>query len=475
MGLSLPTADEAERSVLGAILLHPVSYTEVGDLLHESDFGHPAHNGIYDAMVALDRAGKPIDALTIAAEMKAADTLSRLNAVGGEQYLFELPSLVISVESVRFHAKMVMLRARRRRCASSLIELSNLARRDTISDEDYFEEQDRVIAQLLTLPMAGGPKDVRVVMREVIRELGEKYTRRMKGENVDIDGVPTGFDKLDWLLGGLQAKFYILAARPSMGKTAWVLNASANAAAKGFPVLGFSLEMGSKEMVGRMLSSDARVNGHNIMRADLTQRDWVQLTKSASNVAEYPMKLEDISGMTFDSIRSTARRWRMKHPKNEKGEYTQKALVWIDYLQLISGIGGDEDPRKSENRQQEITRVSRGLHDLVKELQCPVVALSQLNRGLENRDDKRPRMSDLRESGSLEQDADVIAFLYRDEVYSKDKCDSEDRGVAEFIVSKHRGGPTGVERLVWLDKYTRFENLARREPSLPPSRYGDDA
>jgi len=445
-----PHSQEAEESVVGGILLHSVAFNKVAELLTPDDFYHPALRAIYEAMMELERSGKPIDSITVVEQMKALETLDKLRAFNGPDFLIELMGKVVTVENIEFHARIVRGKATARRLISACSEIAARGYGEYGEVDEYIDAAEREIFEIAQRTGKKSFDPIKKILRETIAALGQRYERKQA-----ITGVPTTYARFDDMTAGLQpGDLVIIAARPSMGKTSFVMNAVANASVQfGIPALVFSLEMSKVSLGERLLCSQARVDSSKLRRGMLDQRDWVMITKAASDIAEAPIYIDDSGSPTLLEIRSKARRWR-SDPKIFKSP-DQLGMIVIDYLQLIQGRA-----TKDDNRQREISEISRGLKSLAKELNVPVVALSQLNRSLENREDKRPKMSDLRESGAIEQDADVICFIYRDEVYSKDKCKEEEKGVAEIIIAKQRNGPTGAVRLAFLNMYTRFENLA---------------
>jgi len=453
-GPTPPHSVEAEESCIGGILVHPKRFVDVAELVNPDDFYHPALRGIYEAMLALDHDQKPIDALTVAEQMRALETLDKLRAFNGTDYLTELMAKVVTVENIGYHARIVRGKATARRLVEACREIAAKGYGEYGDVETYVDEAERDFYAVTQRSLKTSFVKALPVLKATIHNLEERYTRKNA-----ITGVPTGFTKLDQMTAGLQrTDFVVIASRPSMGKTSFVMNIAMNAAfVHKVPVLVFSLEMSKELLMERLLCSQGRIDSTKLRSGFLETRDWVQITKSAEEIASSPLFFDDQGSPTVMEIRAKARRWKSQNlPPTEQGD--PLGMVVIDYMQLIQG-----PPSKGDiNRQREISEISRALKALAKELKLPVVALSQLNRALESRADKRPMMSDLRESGAIEQDADVIAFIYRDEVYSKDECKEEDKGVAEIIIGKQRNGPTGMFRLAFLDTYTKFENLSER-------------
>jgi replicative DNA helicase len=449
---TLPNSPEAEESVIGGILLHPMTFNRVAEFLHPDDFHHPALRAVYEAFTELERASRPIDTLTVVEQMKALETLDKLRAVNGPDYLVELQGKVISVENIEYHARLVSSKSAARRMVQACSSIAARGYGDYGDVDEYLDSAEHEIFQIAQRTQKSSFEPIKKVLKDTIGALAKRYERKQA-----ITGVPTTYHRFDEMTAGMQpGELIIIAARPSMGKTSFVMNAVQNAAVgHGVPALVFSLEMSKMALGERLLCSHARVDSAKLRRGMLDQRDWVLITKAASDIAEAPIHIDDSGSPSLLEIRAKCRRWRSDPKIFPPSKSEPLGLVVIDYLQLIQGRASRDD-----NRQREISEISRGLKALAKELAVPVVALSQLNRGLENREDKRPKMSDLRESGAIEQDADLICFIYRDEVYSKDQCKEEDKGVAEIIIGKQRNGPTGTVRLAFLNTYTRFENLA---------------
>ena len=444
----LPHNIEAEESVIGGVLLSPKAFQQVVEHVAVEDFYHPTLGAIFQAMIDLDEAGKPIDALTVAEQMRASDSFSRLRAFNGEAYLAELMNKVVTVENIAFHGRIVRGKATARRLIEAAQEIAARGMGEYGDVDEYIDSAERSIFEIAQRSQRSSYEPIRKILGVTIKAVEKRYDRKQA-----ITGVPSGYPKLDAMTAGFQpGDLIIIAARPSMGKTSLVMNAVQNAAIMyGVPSLVFSLEMSKESLVERLLCSESQVDSTRLRGGFLEQRDWINLTKAASRISEAPIWIDDAGAPTLLEIRAKARRWRSDPNIFKSPE--QHGVMVIDYLQLIAGrpAGG-----RDQNREREISEISRGLKALAKELRIPVIALSQLNRAVESRSDKRPQLSDLRESGAIEQDADLIAFIYRDEVYNKE---TEDKGVAEVIIGKQRNGPVGTVRLKFLNQYTRFEHL----------------
>ena len=433
-----PQNTEAEESLLSAILVDNTALLEVVEVLSAGDFYRTAHQKIYAAMTDLFDRAEPIDLVTLSNHLKEK---GQLDAVGGAAFLARMVDVVPLAANAQHYARIVHDKAVLRR----LIEKANAI------SKRCFQEQ--------------GPADEIVDFAEsAIFEVTDKKARqafyplsKLIDVNIDfleekqknkslVTGVPTGFGQLDNLTSGLQnSDLIILAARPSMGKTALALNIARNAAVEaGVPVAVFSLEMSKEQLSLRLLCSEARIDSSRLRSGFFSMEDWQRLTDAAGVLSAAPIFIDDSPSLSAMEVRAKSR--RLKMDKNV-------GLIVIDYLQLMQGRAG------AERRDLEISDISRSLKALAKEINLPVIALSQLNRMLEQRTDRRPRLSDLRESGALEQDADVVAFIYRDEVYNKEE-NNPNKGTAEVILAKQRNGPTGDVRLAFLNAYTRFENLA---------------
>ena len=429
---------DAEASLLGAMLLSRDAIGPAVETLSGDHFYVPAHGYIFDAIASLYGAGEPADPVTVAEELTRANLLEQ---VGGPQRLLELQMATPASSNAARYATIVEEHALLRRLigvAGDIVELGYSHPEDVVKTVD---EAEAMMFQIAERRVIDSTKPIRELLDANLDRLEELYE---KGDA--ITGLPTGYVDFDELLSGLQpSNLVIVGARPSMGKTAFGLGMAANAALEAQrPVLFFSLEMGHLELTQRMLCSDARVDSQRMRNGNLSEDDWPKITRAVGKLGEAPIWIDDNPNLTVMEIRAKAR--RLKSRLGDLG------LIVVDYLQLMSGRG------TAENRQVEVSEMSRGLKILARELDTPIVALSQLSRALESRTDKRPMLADLRESGSIEQDADVVAFLYRDEVYNPE---SPDIGSAEVIVAKHRNGPTGTVRLAWLSNYTRFANMSR--------------
>lgn len=428
---------DAEESVLGALLLSSDAIGAVSEIgLKAGDFYRPSHQHIFDAIRSLYSRAAPADTVTVADELRRNGLLDE---VGGQATLHELQNATPAISSAAHYGRIVHGTAMLRRLIHAAGEIAEIGYSEPDDVAAALDEAETTIFNMAEERIADTTRSVGEIFPELMDHMEQTFER---GDS--ITGMPTGYTDLDELLSGLQPNaLYVVGARPAMGKTAFGLGAAVNVAlSQQLPVLVFSLEMGHLELSQRILASEARVDSTKIRTGDLTDREWSKVGKAIGRL-EIPLLLDDNPRITINEIRSKARRVKSKHGK--------LGLIVIDYIQLMSGTG------KAETRQIEVSQISRGLKVLARELEVPIMALSQLSRTLEGRADKRPMLSDLRESGSLEQDADVVMFLYRDEVYNPE---SPDQGSAEVIVAKHRAGPIGTKRLVFLGKYTRFETAA---------------
>jgi replicative DNA helicase len=435
----------AEESVLGAMLLSREAIAEVVENLDPDHFYKPAHGHVYDAVMGLYGAGQPVDAVTVAEELQRAGLLDE---IGGPALLLDLQANTPAISNAGHYAKIVEEHAMLRRLITVSNEIAETAfgvPDDVVKAIDDAEARMFEVAQRRVTNTTSEIKDLLSANLDRLEMLYER------GES--ITGVSTGYVDLDELLSGLQPNsMYVIGARPAMGKTAFSLGMAANAAMKDQkPVLIFNLEMSQLELSQRILCSEALVDSSRIRTGKIGEAEWTRISHAVGRLAEAPIYIDDNPHTSVMEIRAKAR--RLKSRVGDLG------MVVVDYIQLMTGRSN------AESRQVEVSEISRGLKILARELEAPVVALAQLNRQLEQRVDKRPMLSDLRESGSLEQDADVVMFLYRDEVYDDQ---SPDKGIAEVIVAKHRNGPVGRVRMAFRGQYTRFDNMARSIPSGGP-------
>jgi replicative DNA helicase len=439
-----PHSVEAEQSVLGGLLLENSAWDRVADLINERDFYRADHRAIWRQVTRLIEQNKPADVITVA---EALESHNELDEVGGLAYLSALASNTPSAANIRRYAEIVRERAVLRKLAEVGTEISESAY--TPAGRSATEILDEAEAKVFEIKEAGargsqGFLQLKPLLIEVVNRIDELYNRDNPS---DVTGVPTGFADLDAKTSGLQpGELIIVAGRPSMGKTAFSLNIAENVALDArLPVAVFSMEMAASQLVMRMLGSIGKLDQHKLRTGRIGDDEWPKLTHAIGVLDVAPVYIDESPGLTAMEVRARARRLARQCKDGKLG------LIVLDYLQLMSGSGG------GENRATEISEISRSLKGLAKELHVPVIALSQLNRSLEQRPNKRPVMSDLRESGAIEQDADVILFIYRDEVYNPD---SQDKGTAEIIIGKQRNGPTGTVRMTFLGEYTRFENFA---------------
>jgi replicative DNA helicase len=442
----LPHNLDAEASVLGGILLRNEVLTQL-DALEVDDFYDPRHKAVFAAMRNLEAAAKPIDVVTLEAEL---DKLGKLDAVGGVAFLGELALRVPTPDNVIHYAEIVEHKHAARRLMLATSEIAAKGYEDYGDVRDYLDEAEAKIFEVTQQRDKSGPERMKDLVKRVFSSLDERFNTPD-----GITGVPTGFVDLDVRTAGLQpTELIILAARPAMGKTSFALSLAQNAAVSaGWPVIVFSLEMSSTQLAERMLCSEARVDSSALRRGQLQRQDMTNLTYAAGTLSRAPILIDDTPALSLRELRARCRRFRSNR---ELFGGKKTGLIVIDYLQLMRGSA----QAAKSSREQEISEISRGLKALAKELSCPVLALSQLNRSLESRTDKRPQLSDLRESGAIEQDADVILFIYRDEVYNKE---TEAQGIAEIILGKNRHGATGTVETRFEGRFTRFENLAHRD------------
>ena len=435
-----PQSIEAERSVLGALLISSDSWDSMAEVVAAGDFYRPEHRAIFRQIALLVDRGEPVDVITVADRLLAT---GELDAAGGHTYIAELAEQTPTASNVRAYAKAVRERSVLRQLITAAQDIASAGfNPEGRSSEELVDEAERLIMQISEGGQkAGGPQAMGSLLTGALERIEELYNT-----GGDITGLTTGFIDLDRMTSGLQSSdLVIVAGRPSMGKTSFAMNLVENAAmVSERPIMVFSMEMPAEQLVIRMLSSLGRIDQSRVRTGKLEQDDWPKLSNATAKLKDTHIFIDDTPALTPTELRS-----RVRKLIREQGDL---GMIMVDYLQLMRVAG------TNEGRTAEISEISRSLKAIAKEFRCPVVALSQLNRSLEQRPNKRPVNSDLRESGAIEQDADVIMFIYRDEVYNED---SPDKGVAEIIIGKQRNGPIGSCRLSFQAKFTRFENLAR--------------
>ncbi len=438
---------DAERAVIGAMLVSETAVAAVAERLAAEDFYSEVHRIIYGAMMRLYSRGEPIDQLTLTNELRSVNEFDR---IGGRPYVFQIVESVPTAANAGRYADIV----RGKSLLRAIIDVGSRITEDAFREpEDVSEALDS--AEQLVYGVSNK------TLREHLAPVSElapgalEMIQRLYEQEGEVTGVETGFEDLDRLTTGFhKSDLIILAARPAMGKTALSLNAIWHASGeKKMPVAIFSLEMSKEQLVQRLISQTTRIPTQALRSGNVKAEDWPKLVRGVAEVSRAPIWIDDTAGVTLMEIRAKVR--RLASQLNVAGEMPL-SLVVVDYLQLM--VGG-EARNRAENRQQEVSEISRGLKVLARDLDVPVLAIAQLSRAVEARHDKRPLLSDLRDSGAIEQDADMVMFLYRDEYYNSD---SDDKGIAEVIVGKHRNGPTGKVQLAWMEQYTKFASLARR-------------
>ncbi|NOZ24738.1 MAG: replicative DNA helicase [Nitrospirae bacterium] len=427
---------EAEQSILGAILLDNEALLKSLEVISADDFYRNSHRLIFNAMVELFEKNEPIDLITLTDHLR---TKNQLEVIGGVSYLSSLVNAVPTSANVRYHSKIVKEKALMRSLIRSATEIVTTVYEENLPADDLVDLAEKTIFEISDKRIKAPFSRLKEVIKDSFEMIEHLYDRKEA-----ITGVPSGFRDLDELTTGFQpGDLIIIGGRPSMGKTAFALNLAQHVGVElNEPVAIFSLEMSKKQLALRMLCSEAMVDSNSVRKGFIRKEDWHKLTTAAGKLAEAPIFIDDASNTSVLEMRAKARRLKMEHGLS---------MVIVDYLQLMRGRGN------FERREQEISEISRSLKALAKELDLPVIALSQLNRGVELRQDKRPTLADLRESGAIEQDADVIVFLYRDEVYSKNN--SSNKGKAEIIIAKQRNGPTATVYLTYLSQSTRFADF----------------
>ncbi|MCF3943986.1 replicative DNA helicase [Oceanobacillus alkalisoli] len=437
---------EAEQSVIGAVFLQPESFTSASEILMPEDFYRASHQRIFAAMLQLADRGEPIDVITVTTYL---NDRKQLEEAGGVTYLMQVAESVPTAANIEYYSRIVEEKALLRRLirAATDIVTSGFEREDEV--DDVLNEAEKTILEVSGRKNSEGFKNIKDVLIDVYDKIEQLHENQG-----DVTGVPTGYQELDRITSGFQRNdLIIIAARPSVGKTAFALNVAQNVAVKtNNNVAIFSLEMGADQLVQRMLCAEGNIDSQRLRSGQLQADDWGKLTMAMGSLSNAGIFIDDTPGIRVSEIRSKCRRLKQEHGLG---------MIMIDYLQLIQGSAGSQ-----ENRQQEVSEISRSLKGLARELEVPLIALSQLSRGVESRQDKRPMMSDLRESGSIEQDADIVGFLYRDDYYDSE---SEKQNIIEIIISKQRNGPTGTVELAFVKEYNKFVDLDYRysEQDIP--------
>lgn len=432
-----PHSDEAERSVIGSMLMDKDAITTASETLNGGDFYQHQYEILFDAMVELFNDGKPVDLVTLQNKLKEKELPPELSSL---EFIRNLLTAVPTSANIKYYADIVKEKAVLRRLIKITEGITNECYLNREKLDIILQDTEKQIFDIVQNKSSGDYESIKDV---VIRSL-ESIEAAAKNKG-SVTGIATGFYDLDYKMAGLQPSDLILiAARPSMGKTAFVLNIAEYIALKSNVTTAiFSLEMSKDQLVKRIISMNSKVDSQSIRSGELQDDDWVKIVESARTIGNSGLIIDDTPGISISELRSKCRKYKLEH---------NLGLVIIDYLQLMSGS------RKSESRQQEISEISRSLKALAREISAPVIALSQLSRAVEQRPDKRPMLSDLRESGAIEQDADVVMFIYRDDYYNHD---SEEAGISEIIIGKQRNGPTGTVKLAWLSQFTKFANLEK--------------
>ena len=439
LGKVPPNDIEAEQAILGSMLTDKDAVISAIEVLKEEDFYRADNRAIYGAILNLYSRAEPIDIITVKAEL---ESLGKFEQVGGLEYLAMLPDKVPTTANAMKYVNIVEEKSTLRSLIKTANEIIELGYDPTEDVTDVMENAEKKIFNIMQNKDKKSYSPIKDILVDSFTQLEELYNRKQH-----ITGVPTGFTELDYKTAGFHGSDLILiAARPAMGKSAFALNIATNAAVRAnVPVVIFSLEMSKEHMVNRILCSEAMVDSNKVRTGKLEEDDWTKLAGSIGPLSEAEIFIDDTPGISVTEIRAKCR--KLKLEKNI-------GMVVIDYLQLVQGSN-----KRNGSREQEISEISRSLKILAKEIGVPVIALSQLSRAVEQRPDHRPMLSDLRESGAIEQDADIVMFLYRDDYYNQD---SEKKDIAEVIIAKHRGGSTGTVELLWLGSYTKFVNLERR-------------
>ncbi len=456
----MPHNMEAEQSVLGAILINPEIFISTAETLDPEDFYRSEHQSVYRAMGILSEGHQNIDVVTLIDQLKSMEVLS---SVGGPRYIAELSNVVPTSRNVSFYVNIVSRYSLKRKLIQTAEEIAGDGFSDEIDIEDLLTEAEGKIMSISENRRNEGFKS----MKSVVHEVYEQVEARA-GQTDNTTGIPTGYRDLDFMTSGFNRnELIIIAARPSMGKTAFALNIAGHVgtSADQQTVAIFSLEMGADQLVSRMISSQGMIDATKLRQGNLGHDDWDNFTTAIGSLAESRIFIDDTPGIRVNDIRSKCMRLKQEHGLD---------MVIIDYLQLIQSSSN----KRSDNRQQEVSEISRMLKALAREMNCPVIALSQLSRSVESRQDKRPMMSDLRESGSIEQDADIVSFLYREDYYVRGDGEEDAEGAQkqqdeiEIILAKHRNGPTGTVKLIFNKSYSSFfdqDNRGYGDGYIPPA------
>ncbi len=440
----MPPRIEAEQSVVGAMLMDRDAITTSSEIISGSDFYQSAYGVVFDSMVELFNEGQPVDLITLQERLRSKDVPAEISSL---EFVRDLLNMVSTSANVKYYAQIVADKSVMRKLIRLNEEIANICYAGNDSLEAVLEKTEKSVFELLQRRNSSEF----VPIKQVVLNALERIEKASKNKGT-VTGIPTGFIDLDYKLSGLQpSDLVLIAARPSMGKTAFVLNiAQYIAFKKDKSVAIFSLEMSKEQLVNRLFSLESQVDAQALRTGNMKDSDWEKLIEGAGIIGKSRLIIDDTPGISISELRSKCRKYKLEHGLD---------VIIIDYLQLMTGGVG----RSQESRQQEVSEISRSLKGLARELNVPVVTLSQLSRAVESRPDKRPMLSDLRESGAIEQDADVVMFIYRDEYYNKD---SEFKKQAEIIIAKQRNGPVGTVNLAWLGEYTKFANLSRQEESF---------
>ena len=437
----LPHSMEAEQSVIGSMIMDREAIVAASEMISGDDFYNKQYGVLFETMRELNDGGSPVDLVTLQDRLKTKDVPPEVSSL---EFIRELLTASLTSANIKYYAGIVGEKSTLRSLIRLNEEIANTCYAGKESLESILEDTEKRFFQLV---QKGHKADNYVPIRQVVMNAMDKIEMAARNRG-SVTGIPTGFLDLDYRTAGLQpSDLVLIAARPSMGKTAFMLNLARNVAFKrDLPMAIFSLEMSKEQLINRMFSMESNVDSQKLRTGQLDDQDWERLIESAGVIGKSGLIIDDTPGISITELRSKCRKYKLEHGLS---------IVMIDYLQLMTGSG------RTDSRQQEISDISRSLKALARELSVPVIALSQLSRAVEQRPDHRPMLSDLRESGAIEQDADVVMFLYRDDYYNHD---SEKKGITEIIIAKQRNGPIGTVELAWLPEYQKFANLEHRQP-----------